>query len=297
MSSSSMTPLHLLSFPYINLSPIHGGKQQLWVDGRKPGSVLVWQVQPVVDDRELDVVRHRPGGLPLILVLPPISDTSSDGKIVQLVEVTRPHGILPFHEELSAGELTAILRHPPDSLAVEFTDYLAWRGIPIDRETRQLIRKTVELSSEIRTISGLSRSLYMSRRALGRRFMSRGLPVPSHWLHIARLLRVAIHLQNSEESVLSVGYDLGYPDGFSLSNQLMRLTGFRPVDVRRCLGWEWLVEAWLRREADSGGLAPELTEDILCEPPHSPSASERSSVDKRSGTRHSPTSPDRKRVG
>jgi hypothetical protein len=29
---------------------------------------------------------------------------------------------------------------------------------------------------------------------------------------------------------------------------MKRLTGFRPTDVRQRLGWEWVVEAWLRRE-------------------------------------------------
>ena len=99
----------------------------------------------------------------------------------------------------------------------------------------------------------------------GGRFLSRGLPVPSHWLHFARLLRVAIRLQNSGESVVSVGFELGYSDGFSMSNQMMRLIGFRPSDVRAYLGWEWILEAWLRREADTGGLAPEYTREILSE--------------------------------
>jgi hypothetical protein len=77
---------------------------------------------------------------------------------------------------------------------------------------------------------------------------------------------VAIRLQNSGESIVSVGFELGYSDGFSLSNQMMRLIGFRPSDVRAYLGWEWILEAWLRREAETGGLAPEYTREILSEP-------------------------------
>ena len=87
--------------------------------------------------------------------------------------------------------------------------------------------------------------------------------MPSHWLHFSRLLRVAIRLQNSGESVLSAGYELGYPDGFSLSNQMARLTGYRPTEARMYLGWEWLLEAWLQQEADTGGLAPETTLKFL----------------------------------
>lgn len=110
------------------------------------------------------------------------------------------------------------------------------------------------MSAELRTVSALSRSLYLSRRALGRRFLGRGLPVPSHWLHFARVLRGAIRLQNSDDSLFSVAAQLGYTDGFALSNQMKRLTGVRPSTARERLGWEWLVEAWLCREARDGAL-------------------------------------------
>jgi hypothetical protein len=76
------------------------------------------------------------------------------------------------------------------------------------------------------------------------------------------LLRLAIRLQNSDESVFSIAYDSGYPDGFSVSNQMQRLVGFRPSQVRQYLGWEWLVEQWLRREAEDGGLAPAMARSV-----------------------------------
>ncbi|MDX1495510.1 MAG: hypothetical protein R3253_15690, partial [Longimicrobiales bacterium] len=96
----------------------------------------------------------------------------------------------------------------------------------------------------------------------GRRLMTRGLPVPSHWLQMGRLLRLSSRLQNSEESIASIAYDAGYPDGFSLSNQMQRLIGYRPSQVRDYLGWEWVLEAWLRKEAEEGGLAPSAVREI-----------------------------------
>ena len=37
----------------------------------------------------------------------------------------------------------------------------------------------------------------------------------------------------------------------------------RPTDVRRYLGWEWFLEAWLRREAETGALSPRNTEEVM----------------------------------
>jgi AraC-like DNA-binding protein len=170
----------------------------------------------------------------------------------------RPHGILPYHPIPAAFDLSQVLRRPPVDLAGEVTDYLRWRGLGIDRDTIHLIRRILDLSGELRSISAVSRSMYLSRRALGRRLTIKGLPVPSHWLQVGRLLRVAIRLQNSEATVSSVAFEHGYPDGFSLSNQMERLMGHRPSRVRSRLGWEWLVESWLRQEAEAGRLRPTL---------------------------------------
>jgi AraC-like DNA-binding protein len=166
----------------------------------------------------------------------------------------RPQGILPHHPNPCPADLSQVLKRPPVDLAGDVTDYLRWRGLAIDRDTVQLVRRILDLSGELRSITAVTRSMYLSRRALGRRLIVRGLPVPSHWLQIGRLLRVAIRLQNSEATVSSVAFEHGYPDGFSLSNQMERLTGHRPTEVRRRLGWEWLVESWLRREAEAGRL-------------------------------------------
>ncbi len=136
----------------------------------------------------------------------------------------------------------------------------------MDLDTRRLLRKTLELSGELRTVSGLSRGLYMSRRALGRRFMSRGLPVPSHWLHFGRVLRASIRMQDPSANLFAIGRDLGYPDGFALSNQMKRLTGLRPSIMRECFGWEWIVESWLHREAVSGSLSPTLRNTLFQSP-------------------------------
>lgn len=257
--------LTLLLHPYGAFIPVTGGREQLRTQGRKPGSALVWHLGGGLHEQDANVVRRRPGGVPVVVILPRSPMALQDPAVLSEVDSVRPAAVLPHHPAPEAGEIEAVLRRPPEDLGVEITDYLVWRGLGVDRETTHLIRRTIALSADLRSITALCRSMYLSRRALGRRFLSRGLPVPSHWLHFARLLRVAIRLQNTDDSVLSVGYELGYPDSFSLSNQMARLTGYRPSDARTYLGWEWLLEAWLRREADLGGLAPDFTHELLGE--------------------------------
>jgi AraC-like DNA-binding protein len=55
-------------------------------------------------------------------------------------------------------------------------------------------------------------------------------------------------MHNDEAAVFRIAARFGYPDGFTMSNQMKRLVGHRPSEVRQLLGWEWIVEAWLKRE-------------------------------------------------
>jgi AraC-like DNA-binding protein len=251
--------LSLLAYPYLTLRPFSGGPGELRPAARQPGTALVWSMADGRHRACADMVADRPGGLSLLVILPPGETVVSDPHVMHEVQRARPHGILPFHPEPSASDLAQVLRTPPADLGGEVTDYLRWRGLGIDRDTTHIIRRIIDLSAELRSVSAVSRGMYLSRRALGRRLMSRGLPVPSHWLQLGRLLRVALRLQNGDSTVSSIAFDLGYPDGFSASNQMERLIGHRPSEVRARLGWEWMLEAWLRKEAERGGLTPTLS--------------------------------------
>jgi AraC-like DNA-binding protein len=227
------------------------------------GSVLLWNLKPGEIPSGSRSVRTRPPGVALFIVLPPTSELGNREALLRLMELCRPHSVLPHVDEIDPEELVSVLRRFPSQFAVEVTEYLTWRGIEVDLDTRRLLRKTLELSGELRTVSGLARALYMSRRALGRRFMTRGLPVPSHWLHFGRILRGSIRLQDPRANLFSVGCELGYPDGFAFSNQMNRLTGLRPSIMRECFGWEWIVESWLFKEAESGSLSRDLRKTLF----------------------------------
>jgi len=228
--------------------------------GAPAGECLVWCLGTRMDDGLLHAARRRPPGLQLLAVLPRSDEITDPDELLRMVELSRPHAVLPFHHEPDPIDLRTLLREPPHDLAQSVVDYLGWRGLVLDPDMRQLIRRTVELSMELTTVSSLARGVYMSRRALGRAFLREGLPVPSHWLHIGRVLRAAIELQWNGETLMRTASRNGYPDGFSLSNQMKRLTGIRPSDVKRRIGWEWVFEAWIRQEVAHGGFGADQIE-------------------------------------
>lgn len=269
---ASITQFSLLSHPYEELVPVTGGQGELRSAARFPGSALIWTMSEGDHTKSQAWVAARPGGLALIAILPRASDVNADPDLIQAVQQCRPLGLLPHHTGPVPRDLAQVLRCPPLDLAADIADYLVWRGLLVDRDTIHLVRRIIELSAEVRSISALSRRLYLSRRALGRHLLNRGLPVPSHWLQLARLLRLVARLQNSDANIISIAYEFGYPDGFSVSNQMHRLIGYRPTQARECLGWEWIFEAWLRREAEGGGLALDVTRAIRHdgEPPRRP---------------------------
>jgi AraC-like DNA-binding protein len=261
MDEVMRSPLALFPPPYnalLPLDPDEGFPRRIEM---LRGSALVWRLGQNQSHCLFRRVTRRPPGLPLIVVLPEASAIPAiEPFALAVAEEARPQSVLPHHPKLLPEELTTLLRSEPEDLAGEFLDFLLWRGFRLDTETRRLIRMTVELSAELRTLSALAKGVYMSRRALGRRFKRRGLPVPSHWLQFCRLLRAVIRLQRSRGSVFEVACSLGYPDGFTMSNQMNRLVGVRPSEARDRLGWEWFVEAWLREEARTGGIGRGLPE-------------------------------------
>lgn len=247
-------PLSLFAPPYDRLEALR------WDDRRFaqpsiPGTGLVWQLGLGSWSGVFEVVRRRPAGMALVVILPATVELDAEPQLLRVVESCRPHSILPFHREPRVDDLTALLRREPEDLSVEIMDYLQWRGLNVDIEVRQLIRRTIDLSSELRSITALARAVYLSRRALGRRFLTNGLPVPSHWLHFGRVLRASLMLQSPGVTLEEAASRFGYPDGFALSNQMHRLVGVRPSEARRYLGWDWFVEAWIQTEVASGGFS------------------------------------------
>ena len=73
------------------------------------------------------------------------------------------------------------------------------------------------------------------------------LPPPSVWFKILRALRGVLLLQgDSRLSLGAVAHRLGYADQSAFSRQVLSHFGIRPGVARQWIGWEPLVDRWLR---------------------------------------------------
>jgi AraC-like DNA-binding protein len=256
MQQRSQAALFLISPPYDSAEAL-GSSRNLSPSHRTipAGSVLVWNMaRDEQKEVTLRIVARRPFGLPVVIYLPPTDAWARKGREpFQLIEEARPTRVLTHQPSVILPEVITLVREGPGSLPAEVLDYMAWRGFWIDQETRQIIHRIGELSEDITTLGSVARILYMSRRSLGRRFQIRGLPAPSHWLKIFRVLRASILMQRSGISVHDVARILNYPEAFTLSHQMHRLIGLRPETVRERVGWEWILELWIAHEMKLGG--------------------------------------------
>lgn len=253
MSSASIpctSPVSLLLPPYDQPHAISPAWRPR--DWPIPGAVLIWSLLSAHALAEFDFVKHRLPGLPLVLVLPPPDQLDSVRALLARFSELRPRAILPASPLIRPEVIRTLLTRHRRPMAEELHDYLQLRGLLPDR-IRAEVSAMFEVATYVRSVTQLCRKLYTSRRTLGRHFEAEQVPPPSHWLQMARLVHVSARLQREKLAVFRVAIQAGYPDGFTMSNQMKRLLGCRPTDVRDAPGWEWVVESWIRSEVTRGG--------------------------------------------
>ena len=250
-ASAAHTSLSRFAAPYERLLPQplqHPAGIHEW-----RGTAVVWRLSNAAAQWEqYQWLVQRPYGQPLFILLPHLDEIERAVPLLRRLRELRPRAVVPGAILGTPEHLRALLSAPPRSLAVAVTEHLAGRGVLRNAEARKEVQRILELSGEVTSISQLARRMYTSRRSLGRHFTGWDLPVPSHWLQFGRLLHACVHLQCEPTAAFRVAARMRYPDGFTMSNQMKRLLGFRPSEVRRLLGWEWLVEAWVEKEGLGG---------------------------------------------
>ena len=249
--TAESTRLQLFSPPYDRFVP--AVDEALVTRTPACGNALVWWlVDGRAQEGEWERLMARPPSLPLLVLLPAATEIGRTLPLLNRVTALLPRSVLPAPYLGSPEYLRRILASPPRSLSEAATRYLKRRGVIRDDLAEREVRRILELAPETASVTKLSRRVYASRRTLGRHFAVARLPVPSHWLQFARLLHITVQLQNDRSAVFRIATRAGYPDGFTMSNQMKRLIGYRPTEVRAWLGWEWVIEAWLLREHASG---------------------------------------------
>lgn len=263
---------HELSFfapPYFEL--IRAG--QLAQRDRPPrGVFLVWDLKHTTDfAAAAEQVMRRPHGMALVIVLPPPHLLHRIRDVFDGLVDFHPCAILPASLN-SSERLRQLLRNLPRRPHEEFVEYFKRRGLLCDDRSRAEVDRLFAEARLVHSVAGLARRMASSRRTLGRHFAEAALPAPSRWLQFARLLYVSLYLQRNRCSIGRAAAEMGYPDPFTMSNQMKRLTGLRPSEVKARFGWNWIAECWILEETRRGGfdrqryrraLAPYLAEVSL----------------------------------
>ena len=132
LSTAPNQRLQLFHPPYRRLEPlparVDGG-------GVPQGEAIVWNPSLPLRSSEFEKVRHRPGGVALLVVLPPSDDIQHPAEVLRIIELCRPQAMMPYHPEPNPEDLRALLRRRPENLPSEITEYLAWRGVILDPDT------------------------------------------------------------------------------------------------------------------------------------------------------------------
>lgn len=243
----------LIAPPYETFSPIDTRWSPVSMPPRGLG-LIWWLLDGTTQQNEFQWLYYRPPGLPLFIILPPASDLQRTLPLLNYINALNPRSVLPSGPSVTPRNIRRLLASTPQQIPETLTHYFVRRKLIVNDSIRRLIYKVLESAPKASSITQLAKRLYTSRRTLGRQFAAAGLPVPSHWLQITRIFHTIFRIQTEETTVNRIAARSGYPDGFTLSNQMKRLMDCRPTDVRNNLGWEWVIEQWIKQETYSGGI-------------------------------------------
>ena len=131
--------------------------------------------------------------------------------------------------------------------------HLVERGVlrPESRAT-SYVRSILAAPPDALRVSRVARRVYASRRTLGRHFRAEGLPAPIDWVALARA--VCAHRTILRGGPLRIAASAaGYPDQFTMSNAIHRITGLRPSQLRS-VAWDLFLDVWIARQRERRAL-------------------------------------------
>ena len=190
-------------------------------------------------------LRARFPAVPVVLRLVPSTEGEADGALRRAAELGA-RGVL-FEGESPRPRLRRALTDAT-ALPQQIHEWVSLRVPELPPTVGHLMREILERSSRFGEVGPLLGSMGHAERTARTWFHRAGVPGPGKWLGVAHAVRAALRLQAEERApLLTLAVECGYSDHSSLSRQSLRLFGVRPGVIRRTLGWEWLLDRWLRR--------------------------------------------------
>jgi AraC-like DNA-binding protein len=222
------------------------------VDAAKmvPGSVLALHVTARATDwsayaETVHALRRRLPAVPIVLSLGP--DISDGLYLASQAARSSVRAVVAGNTAL--GEA---LRRPLTATATigpDVVEWLALFGLRLSPTLSHLISAIFTGAPRHTEVGTLLRAMGAAESSTRFRFRKKGLPAPSRWLQAARALHAAMRIQlEPDKSILAHACVLGYADHSALCHQMKRVFATTPAAVRETLGWEWLLERWVRAE-------------------------------------------------
>jgi AraC-like DNA-binding protein len=160
------------------------------------------------------------------------------------------------HERMTESESYAPERCDSTTDCLDrVVDYLQQRGLAPDGDAGDLFSRLLHLAFESQgsrfTVREAGRRLYMSRRTLSRRCLVAGIPRASEILSLGRILRTVHVIRTTGCAAGRAAVETGWPDPYTFSNTMLRMTGLRPSAARE-RGVLSVAKAWLQRGIAEG---------------------------------------------
>jgi hypothetical protein len=138
----------------------------------------------------------------------------------------------------------------PDDIGGDVVEWLAFRGFRFGPALGRSLEMIFSRATGHRLLGDLLRENGEAEGTLRRRLQKKYLPPPNAWFCAARSVTAMLRLQADPGlSLSSISHEHDHADHSALSQQILRCLGSRPSHLRALLGWEWMIEQWLNRDA------------------------------------------------
>jgi len=167
---------------------------------------------------------------------------------IELAAVAGKEGIRGFVTS-AAPDVDVLRRELTETagLATDLIRYLRARGWVLPPSVRDLVHGVLEHAAECRAVRRLADFVDSSPRWT-REMKACGLGTPRPFFQVVRCMVIAIDMQREWTTRLEdIAWRYGFHDASALHHRVVEVFGCSPTDVRRWLGWEWLLATGVTR--------------------------------------------------